>query len=101
MARPMTATTMSRRRYQPRSMGGVSRVSLYLLATASWLFPLYLLLVCLFILPIAAAGLAEAPPGSDPDMFVLTLPMAHGQEALTLLAFLGGFSSATSMARSR
>ncbi len=67
------------------------------LATASWLFPLYLLLISLFVLPIAAAGLAESPPDADTDMFVLTLPMAHGQEALTMLAFLGGFSSATSM----
>ncbi|SET52860.1 sensor histidine kinase [Oceanicella actignis] len=67
------------------------------LSTAAWLFPLYLLLICLFALPIAAAGLAHAPPGSDTDMFVLTLPMAHGQEALAMLAFLGGFSSATSM----
>ncbi len=67
------------------------------LRTASWLFPLYLFLICLFILPIAAAGLVMLPAGSDPDMFVLTLPLAHQQEGLATLAFLGGFSSATSM----
>jgi hypothetical protein len=30
-------------------------------------------------------------------MFVLTLPLSQGQGALAMLAFLGGFSSATSM----
>ncbi|MEC9345413.1 MAG: sensor histidine kinase [Pseudomonadota bacterium] len=67
------------------------------LATAGWLFPAYLLLANLFVLPIALAGLTQLPPGSNPDMFVLTLPMAAGQEGLALLAFIGGFSSATSM----
>ena len=67
------------------------------LTTASWAFPLYLFLMSLFVLPIAVMGLAEMPVGSNPDLFVLTLPIAHNQEALAMLAFLGGFSSATSM----
>ncbi|MGG7567025.1 ATP-binding protein [Rhodovulum sp. DZ06] len=67
------------------------------LATASWLFPAYLLLISIFVLPIAGAGLAEFDAGGEPDMFVLTLPLAHGQQELAILAFLGGFSSATSM----
>ena len=67
------------------------------LRTASWMFPLYMLLICLFVLPIAIAGLNYLPEGSNPDMFVLTLPMWAGQDAVALLAFLGGFSSATSM----
>ena len=65
--------------------------------TASWLFPLYLLLICLFVLPIAVTGLNRLPAGSQPDLYVLTLPLAADQDALGLLAFLGGFSSATSM----
>lgn len=65
--------------------------------TASWLFPLYLLLLCLFVLPIAIAGMERLPAGSNPDLFVLTLPMHENSNTLTLLAFLGGFSSATSM----
>lgn len=65
--------------------------------TAAWLFPLYLFLMSLFILPIAIAGLTVMPAGSNPDMFVLTLPLSMGQDSLALLAFLGGFSSATSM----
>jgi Na+/proline symporter/nitrogen-specific signal transduction histidine kinase len=67
------------------------------LATASWAFPLYLFLMSLFVLPIAVMGLNVLPEGSNPDLFVLTLPIAQNQEALAMLAFLGGFSSATSM----
>lgn len=67
------------------------------LARASWAFPLYLLLMSLFVIPIAVLGLERLPSGSNPDMFVLTLPLSEGQGALAMLAFLGGFSSATSM----
>ncbi|PKP73761.1 MAG: sodium:solute symporter, partial [Alphaproteobacteria bacterium HGW-Alphaproteobacteria-6] len=67
------------------------------LATASWAFPLYLMLMSLFVVPIAVVGLATLPAGANPDLFVLTLPLAFDQGNLALLAFLGGFSSATSM----
>jgi len=67
------------------------------LAVASWAFPLYLFLMSLFVLPIAVVGLAVMPAGSNPDLFVLTVPMALGQDGLAMLAFLGGFSAATSM----
>ena len=67
------------------------------LATASWAFPLYLFLMCIFVMPIAATGLNILPEGSNPDLFVLTIPLAENREALAALAFLGGFSSATSM----
>lgn len=67
------------------------------LARASWAFPLYLLLMSLFIVPIAVIGLERMPAGSNPDMFVLTLPLNEGQGGLAMLVFLGGFSSATSM----
>jgi len=67
------------------------------LRIAGWAFPGYLLLMSLFTLPIALYGLTSMPPGANPDMFVLTLPLAAGQEALGLFAFIGGFSSATSM----
>ncbi|HKJ62853.1 MAG TPA: sensor histidine kinase [Hyphomicrobiales bacterium] len=67
------------------------------LRTASWLFPLYLFLISLFVVPIAVAGLNALPEGSNPDLFVLTLPLDSNQNVLALFAFLGGFSSATSM----
>jgi Na+/proline symporter/nitrogen-specific signal transduction histidine kinase len=67
------------------------------LATASWAFPLYLFCMSLFVVPIAVTGLERMPEGANPDLFVLTLPLSQGQDALAMLAFLGGFSSATSM----
>ncbi len=67
------------------------------LSTASWLFPLYLFGMSLFIMPIAVVGLKVMPQGANPDLFVLTLPLSEERHELALLAFLGGFSSATSM----
>jgi Na+/proline symporter/nitrogen-specific signal transduction histidine kinase len=67
------------------------------LRVAGWAFPAYLLLMSVFTLPIALYGMTVMPEGSNPDMFVLTLPLSAGQSGLALLAFIGGFSSATSM----
>ncbi|GAB5375908.1 MAG: ATP-binding protein [Acuticoccus sp.] len=67
------------------------------IALASWLFPLYLFLIAVVVLPIAAAGLTRLPPGAEPDLFVLTVPLAQNLEGLALFAFIGGLSSATSM----
>ncbi len=65
---------------------------------AIWLFPLYLFLINIFVLPIAFGGLLHFPGGGvDADTFVLTLPMAEQQEALVLFAFIGGLSAATGM----
>jgi Na+/proline symporter/signal transduction histidine kinase len=66
--------------------------------TASWLFPLYLLAINLFVLPIALGGLMFFRVGSvDADMFVLTLPLKADEEALALFVFIGGLSAATGM----
>jgi hypothetical protein len=65
--------------------------------TAAWAFPLYLFLISLFVVPIAVVGLAVMPPGTNPDTFVLTVPLVYGHEGLAMLSFLGGFSAATSM----
>ncbi len=67
------------------------------LATASWAFPLYLFLMSLFVIPIAVIGRDLLPADSNPDLFVLTLPLSQDRGALAMLAFLGGFSAATSM----
>lgn len=68
------------------------------LRTAAWLFPLYLLVINIFVLPIAIGGkLAFAGVASDADMFVLTVPVHYGQNELALFAFIGGLSAATSM----
>ena len=68
------------------------------LRTARWLFPAYLALISVFVLPIAAAGLDAFPKGDViGDSFVLALPLAAGHGGLALLAYIGGFSAATSM----
>ena len=67
------------------------------LQLASWAFPGYLLLMCLFVMPIAVFGLSTGSADANPDLFVLTVPLSQGHEGLAILAFLGGFSSATSM----
>lgn len=67
------------------------------LKKAIWLFPLYMLAINIFVLPIAFGGLLRFPQGVDADTFVLTLPMAEKQELLALLVFIGGLSAATGM----
>lgn len=65
---------------------------------AMWLFPLYLLAINVFVLPIALGGLVRFEgAGVDADFFVLAMPIAEGQDALALLVFLGGLSAATGM----
>ncbi len=61
------------------------------------LFPTYLLLISLFIVPIAAAGLLIFGDGEVADAFVLTLPLQAGEGWLSLMALLGGVSAATGM----
>jgi Na+/proline symporter len=68
------------------------------LRRAAWLFPLYLLLINIFVLPIALGGLMHfSGQGVDADTFVLTLPMSQRQEGLALLVFIGGLSAGTGM----
>jgi len=68
------------------------------LAKAIWLFPLYMLAINVFVLPIAFAGRLIFPDGGvNADTFVLTLPMARHQELIALTVFIGGLSAATGM----
>ncbi|TXT34127.1 MAG: periplasmic sensor signal transduction histidine kinase, partial [Comamonadaceae bacterium] len=68
------------------------------LRRAVWVFPLYLLAINLFVLPIAVAGLLYFQGTQvNADNFVLLLPLAAGQPALALFAFIGGLSAATGM----
>jgi Na+/proline symporter/signal transduction histidine kinase len=65
---------------------------------AIWLFPVYMLAINVFVLPIAFGGRLHFPGGEiDADTFVLAIPMAERQEFLALLVFIGGLSAATGM----
>ncbi|RMF00665.1 MAG: histidine kinase, partial [Bacteroidetes bacterium] len=68
------------------------------LRTAAWVLPLYLLLINLFVLPIALAGLIHfGDQGLGADAYVLSLPLAYGKEGLAILVALGGFAAASGM----
>ena len=63
-----------------------------------WIFPSYLAITSIVVVPITMVGsLVFAGQNVNPDMFVLTIPMAAGNDMIALLAFLGGFSAATGM----
>ncbi len=63
---------------------------------ARWIFPLYLILTTLAVLPLVAAG-GLFRPETNPDLLVLALPFGAGQSLLTAVVFVGGFSAATAM----
>lgn len=68
------------------------------LRKAMWMFPLYLFLINLFVLPIALAGrLTFSSTAVNPDTYLLALPLSMNRTDLALLAYIGGFSAATSM----
>jgi Na+/proline symporter/signal transduction histidine kinase len=65
---------------------------------ARWLFPLYLVAINVFVIPIALAGLVTFPFGAvDSDMYVLALPMEGNSPLLSVGVFIGGLSAATAM----
>lgn len=64
---------------------------------ARWVFPIYLLIVAIFIIPLALAGQLRLPSTVLPDTFVISLPLAEASPKLAILAFLGGASAATGM----
>lgn len=65
--------------------------------TAMWLLPLYMLLITVFVMPMALAGLLQGYDAAHGDWFVLLLPLQQGMDWLSLLVFLGGFSAGMSM----
>ncbi|QDZ00684.1 response regulator [Nitratireductor mangrovi] len=67
------------------------------LRKASWVFPGYLVLINLFVLPIAFAGLVAVGDRTSADLYVLSLPLLNGHDILAMIAFIGGLSAATAM----
>lgn len=67
------------------------------LKTATWLFPLYLIAINLFVIPIALAGLAYVGARTSADLYVLSLPLLRGHDFFAMAAFIGGLSAATAM----
>lgn len=65
--------------------------------TAMWLFPLYMFLINIFVIPIALYGINAGLPVQQADTYVLKIPVSQGHTWMALLVFIGGFSAATSM----
>ncbi len=66
--------------------------------TAAWLFPLYLVAINLFVIPLAIAGrLTFADGVIDRDMTVLALPLEAGARTMAVFTMIGGLSAATAM----
>lgn len=68
------------------------------LKRAIWVFPLYLVLINLFVIPIAIAGnqLFEGK-GLDGDTYMLAIPLLFNNTWMAALVLLGGFSAASGM----
>lgn len=67
------------------------------LRTATWVFPLYLIAINLFVLPVALAGIVFVGGATSSDLYVLSLPLLSGHDVLAMVAFIGGLSAATAM----
>jgi Na+/proline symporter/signal transduction histidine kinase/ActR/RegA family two-component response regulator len=67
------------------------------LKRARWLFPLYLVAINIFVLPIALAGLLRFGGTVNADDFVLLLPMSQGNDLVSMFTFLGGLSAGAAM----
>ncbi len=78
-------------------MAVVENYNIEHITKAVWLFPLYLFLINIFVLPIAYGGLLLGGSYKEADYFVLTLPLYQGEKYLSLFVFIGGFSAATAM----
>ena len=67
------------------------------LRTATWVFPLYLVLINICVVPLALAGAALVGDRTSADLYVLSLPLLRGHDLLAMAAFIGGLSAATAM----
>ncbi len=67
------------------------------LKRAKWLFPVYLILINLFVIPVALGGMLTFGINANADTFVLTLPILSGSSFIPMFAFVGGLSAATAM----
>lgn len=67
------------------------------LRAALWIVPVYLLLITLFVLPVALAGQAQGIGAARSDGTLLLVPLAQGRVWMALAIFLGGLSAAAGM----
>lgn len=90
----MTAMILLPRQFQVAVVENTSERHMY---KAIWLFPLYLFAINIFVVPIAMGGALLLGNTTDADTYVLSIPMHAGNDFISLLVYIGGFSAATSM----
>ncbi|MCU0441322.1 MAG: ATP-binding protein [Bacteroidia bacterium] len=90
----MVAVVFLPRQFQ---VGVIENIKEEHLKKAIWMFPLYLLVINVFVLPIAFGGKLSLPSSVDADTYVLAIPLFFKHDVLSLAVFIGGFSAATSM----
>ncbi|MGV3611978.1 MAG: ATP-binding protein [Fluviicola sp.] len=79
-------------------MGVVAAANERKVKRAIWMFPVYLLLINVFVIPIAVIGNNMfAGHQMNPDMYMLSIPIHLNQGWVALLVLLGGFSAASGM----
>lgn len=65
---------------------------------AMWVFPSYLFLINLFVIPVAIGGLLLFQGTAvNADYYLLNIPLHFDNHLLALIIFIGGISAATSM----
>ena len=91
--------SMSAVMFMPRQfhMAVVENMNEKHILTAMWLFPLYMMVMNFFVLPITMGGLLAGFPLPEADSFVLLLPLSNGQALLSVMVFVGGVAAATGM----
>ncbi len=66
--------------------------------TAIWLFPLYLLLINIFVFPIAWGGkILFEGQNVNPEFFSILIPQKFGNAIISTMVFFGGLSACISM----
>jgi len=66
-------------------------------AISRWILPIYVLIFAFFAAPLGLAGNLNYGNSLIPDAYVLFLPAYHGEVWLSLFAFIGAVSAASSM----
>jgi Na+/proline symporter/signal transduction histidine kinase/CheY-like chemotaxis protein len=64
---------------------------------AGFLFPLYLIAINFFVIPVAIGGVLLFGGSGNADLYVLSLPLMGNIPVVSLVTFIGGFSAATAM----
>jgi signal transduction histidine kinase len=78
-------------------MSVVENESVAHLKEATWITPLYLCLITLFVLPIAFAGKLLFDPSIEGDTYLLSIPLSEGMPIIATIVYIGGLAAISGM----